>query len=106
MNLQLTNRIQNADHWEVLQLMSEALFNTSDALNGFRDTFDEISEKREATAMYLARVEVIKGIIRMKLNITDDEFAALVANSEVEMEAEIFKEEEVVQEVQSLSSLI
>lgn len=91
LGLSFTKKLQDADHWELIKSLSNEVHDVSVDINDIHDSLNGrgISEARTSLARTLARVEVLKEIVRMKLSIMDDEWDLILKSQLKEIEEEL-----------------
>jgi len=92
MNLKLTGKLQQADHWELIEELSKHLINSGESIRDFHDTLEHIGESRDMIAKEIAKVEVLKDAIRMKFSIMDTEWCKELAQAEEIIESQFDRE--------------
>ena len=81
LGIDFTTHLQDADHFEMLGSLEESLQEAACNINTIHNEFEGISEARQELAINLAKLEVYKEIIRMKLSVMDGEWSDRVAEA-------------------------
>ena len=88
MNLQLTKKLQDADHWETIEKLSQSLIEAGEKIKDFHDTLEHIGEIRSQITEHIVRADLLKDAIRMKFSIGDIEWSKERAYAEEIIESE------------------
>ena len=95
LGLKFTKRLQDKDHWELLEKLSDKLSDCSSDIHEIGTTLDgyKIAPTRQELAKNLAKAEVYREIIRMKLCVDEAEWEKVTSEALEIVEKELFPEE-------------
>ena len=73
LDTQFTTQLKEEDHWSILQKLEDSLMIASKSIGIIHKGFDGIAQARAELASELARIDVIKEIVRLKLSVMGQE---------------------------------
>ncbi len=93
MNLEQTKKLQDIDHWKLLEELEGCLTELSQAVGTIRNEFEGIAEARKSLAKEWGKLSYLKSVIAMKLSIMPEEQKIVIEEAGIQMLDRFVKEE-------------